>query len=215
MKQNKTNYEALTVKELRELSRQRGLTLEFRGHKFTKGELIARLEELDKVEQGNLKDWEQPIEDESEENFVQTEKEENKQEVIEEQKQNGYIRFAKTLEEIEERYSSRKQQAIYDNELKVGSFVVFIHYVEAKHGGIYKKLRTAKVVGVNRKQELVRVETLLGTEKQLSFDELLYIKGSNKECTYPKDIAMYLKQQRTKKGKVLINEKYTEGIIAN
>ena len=37
------NYEELTVKQLREISRERGLTLESKGHKFTKQELIERL----------------------------------------------------------------------------------------------------------------------------------------------------------------------------
>lgn len=99
--------------------------------------------------------------------------------------------------------------------MNVGSFVVFIHYVEAKDGNIYKKLRTAKVIGVNRKKELVRIVTLLGTEKELSFDELLYIKGSAKNCSYPNDIAMYLKEQRTEKGKVLINERFAENNVAD
>ena len=99
--------------------------------------------------------------------------------------------------------------------MKPDSFVVFVHYVEAKNGQIYKKLRTAKVVGVNRKKELVRIVTLLGTEKELSFDDLLYIRGCGKECSYPKDIVTYLKGQRTEKGKVFINEKFTENDTAN
>lgn len=207
----RTNYEALTVKELKDISRQRGMTLEYKGHKFNKSELIDRLLKND-AEQKDIQDDIQKAIEEAGEVKQEVKKEvETKQTEV---KQEG-IRFAKTLEEIETKYSNRKRQDIYDNELKVGSYVVFIHYVEPKHGGIYKKLRTAKVVGVNRKQELVRVETLLGTEKQLSFDDLLYIKGSNKECTYPKDITTYLKQQRTEKGKELINEKFTEGIIAN
>ena len=40
-------FETMTVKELKEESRKRGLTLERKGHKFTKPELIERLTKLD------------------------------------------------------------------------------------------------------------------------------------------------------------------------
>ena len=36
-------FEEMTVKELKEESRKRGLTLESKGHKFTKPELIERI----------------------------------------------------------------------------------------------------------------------------------------------------------------------------
>ena len=49
---NKT-FEEMTVKELREESRKRGLTLESKGHKFTKPELIERLIKWD-MEQADI-----------------------------------------------------------------------------------------------------------------------------------------------------------------
>lgn len=222
---NKT-FEEMTVKELREESRKRGLMLESKGHKFTKPELIERLTKWD-AEQADIgADIKKAIEEAGQETLVDPEGDEawgdaeceyapceNTPKV--ETKEAGYIVHAKTLEEIEQKYGNRKKQEIYDNELKVGSYVVFVHYVEARNGQIYKKLRTAKVVGINRKKELVRIVTLLGTEKELSFDELLYIKGSAKNCSYPKDIAMYLKEQRTEKGKVLINERFAENNVVD
>lgn len=231
---NKT-FEEMTVKELREESRKRGLTLESKGHKFTKPELIERLTKWD-AEQADIDaDIKKAIEEAGQETLVDPEGDEAwgdaECEKVEtcaecehvpcentpkvETKEDGYIVYAKTLEEIEQKYGNRKKQEIYDNELKVGSYVVFVHYVEARNGQIYKKLRTAKVVGINRKKELVRIVTLLGTEKELCFDELLYIKGSAKNCSYPKDITMYLKEQRTEKGKVLINERFTENNVAD
>lgn len=227
---NKT-FEEMTVKELREESRKRGLMLESKGHKFTKPELIERLTKWD-AEQADIQ---KAIDEAGQEILVDPEGDEawgdagcEKVEICAEcehapcentpkveTKEDGYIVYAKTLEEIEQKYGNRKKQEIYDNELKVGSYVVFVHYVEARNGQIYKKLRTAKVVGINRKKELVRIVTLLGTEKELSFDELLYIKGSAKNCSYPKDIAMYLKEQRTEKGKVLINERFAENNVAD
>lgn len=227
---NKT-FEEMTVKELKEESRKRGLTLESKGHKFTKTELIERLTKWD-AEQADIDaDIQKAIDEagqpDDNETWGETECEkevetcadceevpcENTPKV--KTKENGYIAYAKTLEEIEQKYENRKKQEIYENELKVGSYVVFVHYVEARNGQIYKKLRTAKVIGINRKKELVRIVTLLGTEKELSFDELLYIKGSAKNCSYPKDIAMYLKEQRTEKGKVLINERFAENNVVD
>lgn len=215
-------FETMTVKELKEESRKRGLTLESKGHKFTKPELIERLtkwdaEQTETVVDADEEEWLADVTECNESVKTCAECEhvpcENTPKV--ETKEDGYIVYAKTLEEIEQKYGNRKKQEIYDNELKVGSYVVFVHYVEARNGQIYKKLRTAKVVGINRKKELVRVVTLLGTEKELTFDELLYIKGSAKNCSYPKDITMYLKEQRTEKGKVLINERFTENNVAD
>ena len=222
---NKT-FEEMTVKELKEESRKRGLTLESKGHKFTKTELIERLTKCD-AEQADIDaDIQKAIDEAGQEVLVDPEGDEVWGDAECEHipcentskaktKENGYIAYAKTLEEIEQKYGNRKKQEIYENELKVGSYVVFVHYVEARNGQIYKKLRTAKVIGINRKKELVRIVTLLGTEKELSFDELLYIKGSAKNCSYPKDIAMYLKEQRTEKGKVLINERFAENNVVD
>lgn len=213
---NKT-FETMTVKELREESKKRGLTLESKGHKFTKPELIERLIKWDMEQADDNETWGEAECTKEVETCADCEEApcENTPEVKTNRDKDGYIVYAKTLEEIEQKYGSRKKQEIYDNELKVGSYVVFVHYVEAKNGQIYKKLRTAKVVGINRKKELVRVVTLLGTEKELCFDELIYIKGSAKNCSYPKDITMYLKEQRTEKGKVLINERFTENNVAD
>ena len=226
-------FETMTVKELREESKKRGLTLESKGKKFTKPELIERLIKWD-MEQADIDEDIQKAIDEAgqpDDNETWGEAEctkevetcadceeapcENTPEVKTNRDKDGYIVYAKTLEEIEKKYGNRKKQETYDNELKVGSYIVFVHYVEARNGQIYKKLRTAKVVGINRKKELVRVVTLLGTEKELCFDELLYIKGSAKNCSYPKDITMYLKEQRTEKGKVLINERFAENNVAD
>lgn len=212
------NYKEMKVAELKEESRKRGMTLERKGHKFNKTELIERLEERDKmVEQDVTNDINKAIVEAGEDESWNPPKVEQKKVAKEEKKKvyrvynkDTYTKFAETLEQIEKKYSVRKQDKIYDNELQVGSFVVFIHYVEAANGNIYKKLRTAKVIGVNRKKELVKVETFLGTQKTLSYDELLYIKAGTREATYPKDISVYLRNQRTEKGKELINDRYAE-----
>ena len=136
-------FKTMTVKELKEESRKRGLTLESKGHKFTKPELIERLTKWD-AEQADIDaDIQKAIDEagqpDDNETWGETDctKEvescaeceeapcENTPEV--ETKEDGYIVYAKTLEEIEQKYGNRKKQEIYDNELKVGSYVVFVH----------------------------------------------------------------------------------------
>lgn len=211
------NYETMTVAELRTEMGNRGLPKQEHGKKFTKPELIERLKLDDEMEgiteadnQGNK--TEKPMCASVEEAFQNMGKQlvdrVVQPETEQEEKKVYIVRKYKTLEEIEKKYGKRKKQYVYDEKLKTGSFVVFVHYVEALDGNIYKKLRTAKVVGVNRKKELVRVETLLGEQKELSFDDLLYIRGEYGKEEYPSDIAMFLKHQRTKKGRELMNEKF-------
>ena len=208
----KAELETKKVAELKQMSRERGLKLESKGHKFTKSELIERL--LQSEDEQN--DINKKIEEAADDNEVWDEpvlkheevEEPAKEHEQEETNETGFIRFAETIEQIETKYGKRKKQEIYDNELEVGCFVAFIHYVEAADGNIYKKLRTAKVVGINRKKELVRVSTLLGTELELGFEQLLYIRGKGRECSYPWDIKKFLVKQRTEKGKDLINERF-------
>ena len=202
-------YNNMKVAELREESRKRGLTLESKGHKFTKAELIERLTKYDLEN----KDTQADIDKKNSECVEVTEetKQENKTnkvtKVYHAENVENKISFAKTLDEIIEKYGHEKQQRVYDENLMVGSLVVFMHYVEAKDGNIYKKLRTAKVVGVNRKQRKVRVKTLLGTELELLFSDLFYIRKDDERSSYPMDIKEFLRNKRTEKGRALINEK--------
>ena len=65
---NKT-FEEMTVKELKEESKKRGLTLENKGHKFTKPELIERLTKWDE-EQADIDADIQKAIDEAEQEIV-------------------------------------------------------------------------------------------------------------------------------------------------
>lgn len=194
-------FEEMKVAELKQESRNRGLTLESKGHKFTKQELIDRLNayenETDEAwteTKAKTKVAKQPApsnEDNEawvETNGFETEEVKTSTEETEERK------FA-TLEEIEMKYGSRKEQRIYDNVLQVGCMICYVRFIETKHGKLLKKLGTAKVVGVNRKKELVRVQTPVGEEKELTFDELVFIRDVNVR-TYPKDINSVLYAQR-------------------
>lgn len=187
-------FEEMKVAELKQESRNRGLTLESKGHKLTKQELIDRLnayenESVEKQPKPNNEDDEAWVETKGfETETLETEEVKTSTEETEERK------FA-TLEEIEMKYGSRKEQRIYDNVLQVGCMICYVRFIETKHGKLLKKLGTAKVVGVNRRKELVRVQTPVGEEKELTFDELVFIRDVNVR-TYPKDINSVLYAQR-------------------
>lgn len=202
-------FEEMKVAELKQESRNRGLTLESKGHKFTKQELIDRLnayenEVVEKQPEPSNEDDEAWVEAKSEtkvEKPVETKEVKTSTEETEERK------FA-TLEEIEMKYGSRKEQHIYDNVLQVGCMICYVRFIETKHGKLLKKLGTAKVVGVNRRKELVRVQTPVGEEKELTFDELVFIRDVNVR-TYPKDISsvLYAQRQAVKEYKERVGQK--------
>ena len=216
------------VKDLKALSREKGLKLEHKGHKFTKQELIDNLVEFYKneekevnednskeeqkadvveaieavaevVEETKTQDDEEAWEEEKEEATEKEQETENKYRGI----------YATTLKQIAEKYSYEKPQWVYDEVLQVGSTIAFIHYVEAKDQNVYRKLRFAKVVGINRKQKLVKVQTFYGTEVKIGFDELLFIVSKNDTAnSFPKDIRNYIKGHRTKQGRRDIHDRY-------
>lgn len=216
---------SLKVKDLKALSREKGLKLEHKGHKFTKQELINNLVEFYKNEEkegeeDNSKEEEkadvvEAIAEVVEETQAQDDEEaweEGKEETTEKEQEteNKYRGiYATTLKQIAEKYSYEKPQWVYDEVLQVGSTIAFIHYVEAKDQNVYRKLRFAKVVGINRKQKLVKVQTFYGTEVKIGFDELLFIVSKNDTAnSFPKDIRNYIKGHRTKQGRRDIHDRY-------
>lgn len=211
------------VKDLKELSREKGLKLEHKGHKFTKQELINNLVEFYKNEEKEGEEEKADVveaieaieavaevveETQDDEEAWEEGKEETKEK--EQETENKYRGiYATTLKQIAEKYSYEKPQWVYDEVLQVGSTIAFIHYVEAKDQNVYRKLRFAKVVGINRKQKLVKVQTFYGTEVKIGFDELLFIVSKNDTAnSFPKDIRNYIKGHRTKQGRRDIHDRY-------
>ena len=219
---------SLKVKDLKALSREKGLKLEHKGHKFIKQELINNLVEFYKneekeVNEDNSKEEEkadvveaiEAVAEVVEETKTQDDEEaweEEKEEATEKEQEieNKYRGiYATTLKQIAEKYSYEKPQWVYDEVLQIGSTIAFIHYVEAKDQNVYRKLRFAKVVGINRKQRLVKVQTFYGTEVKIGFDELLFIVSKNDTAnSFPKDIRNYIKGHRTKQGRRDIHDRY-------
>lgn len=213
------------VKDLKALSREKGLKLEHKGHKFTKQELIDNLVEFYKneVKEDNSKEEEKAdvveaieavaevVEETQEQDDEEAWEEEKEKKTEEEQETENKYRgiYATTLKQIAEKYSYEKPQWVYDEVLQIGSTIAFIHYVEAKDQNVYRKLRFAKVVGINRKQRLVKVQTFYGTEVKIGFDELLFIVSKNDTAnSFPKDIRNYIKGHRTKQGRRDIHDRY-------
>lgn len=208
------------VKDLKALSREKGLKLEHKGHKFTKQELINNLVEFYKNEEKEGEEEKADVveaieavaevveETQDDEEAWEEGKEETKEK--EQETENKYRGiYVTTLKQIEEKYSYEKPQWVYDEVLQVGSTIAFIHYVEAKDQNVYRKLRFAKVVGINRKQKLVKVQTFYGTEVKIGFDELLFIVSKNDTAnSFPKDIRNYIKGHRTKQGRRDIHDRY-------
>lgn len=224
MENNKVTREELekkTVSELRAICRGYGMTLQKNGKKFTKPELIEnimnRISEVPKEEESKREP--EKIEKISEVKQKPEKKEKVQEQPEKEEKKKIFYRNKKynpvTLEQIVKKYGKRKSQAVYDNELVVGSYVCFVYHVITKDGKEYDKLRTAKVIAVNRKQELVRIQTLLGTLFELSFEELLFIRRPEDYLKFPKDIRIYLRQSRTKEGEEQIHEKFRQGAVTN
>lgn len=210
---------SLKVKDLKALSREKGLKLEHKGHKFTKQELINNLVEFYKNEEKEGEeekaDVVEAVAEVVEETQAQNdeeawEEEKEETETKEQETENKYRGFyATTLKQIAEKYSYEKPQWVYDEVLQIGSTIAFIHYVEAKDQNVYRKLRFAKVVGINRKQRLVKVQTFYGTEVKIGFDELLFIVSKNDTAnSFPKDIRNYIKGHRTKQGRRDIHDRY-------
>lgn len=191
-------FEEMTVRMLRAEMKKRKLPQEHNGKKFTKHELVEKLNDYEFCKNRDEVDAIKTKEDE----FKQSDPSPIDEEVwetptpVKDEVKNDYISFAKTLDEIKQKYLKPKKADIYDRELVVDATVVFIHVVTAKNGNTYEKLRTAKVIGVNRTKKLVKVKMFYGDEMLLRFDELVYIKGVGENATYPNDIATFIRNQK-------------------
>lgn len=216
----KTNYEEMTVEQLRKITRERGMNLQLKGKKFTKSELIERLKGKDNLTE--LAKRYNPEEDDPEEEEIwdvdeikeskPVKQEAEKQEIKKDRKETQGERpdFAVTLEQIEKRYLYRREQIIYDKCLIPGCIVYFVHYITTKDGKYVKKLRTARVMEVDREKEIVKAETIFHTKFELHFDELLYIRQFNEKGLVPKDLHNFLRKQRTDKGREKIYEAFEQ-----
>ena len=228
-------YNTMTVKELRAICKERGIKQQENGKKFTKEELIEKLQQSDRLEE--LRTGEKvvmnnkelvterydDVEDESWDEDVYTGEESEEEETqkgeteiqhiespIEEKRYDRF--FAHTLDELKQKYLKPKQDWVY-NLLRIDSKVVFIENVKAKNGNEYEKLRSGYVVAVKKEKEgnAVYVRTFYGNVHKMKVDELLYILEPGCESyRFPKDIRVFLKKQRTTKGAADIVQRFKD-----
>lgn len=184
-------YEEMTVAELRAETKERGLVQQKGGKKFVKAELIKQLVEDDGW-YGEEEEWlADPEED-------VTERGKQKKRSAERET------FAENFVQIVKKYGYRRSKKTY-NRMNLGDIVVFVHSVDAKDGNTYRKIRTAKIVELNRSSEVVTVETLFGDRVQLFFEDILYIRFDGERL--PLDIRKYMSMKRSDFGKASVKEK--------
>lgn len=176
----KRNYEEMTVTELRAETRQRGLPQQKNGKKFTKVELIERLKqddmkfsisesEKESKTKKKKKEWKKP-------EIVIT-KEEEKQEVTIEQ-------VTSEITKLQDKLSGTATK----EDIQIGSFVVFVKYTERKGRSVIKRLLTGKITEIDRKNEIVKVETPVGTCFTMSYVSLLFCKRPGDRKGFPDEI---------------------------
>lgn len=204
-------YETMTVKELKALCRERNIPQQENGKKFTKGELIEKLQENDLSNEEVKTDvletteddeaWDTDVYTGEEENSIE-QKEEKITEEKEETAKENINDFAHTLDEIKTKYGKDKPDWVYKL-LRIDSKVIFVETVKAKNGNEYEKLRSGIVVATKKEKEgnVIYVATFYGDVRRINEKELLYILEPGCETyRFPKDIRVFLKKQRTKKG---------------
>lgn len=190
-------YEDLKVAQLKELSKERGLHVSSHSHKFSKSDLIDQLRRYDE----EIDMWEdEDIEDTSISEFMEEsvstlgneekghEKDDNREE-----KHNGVV-YARTFDEIMQKYNHRKPGHVYQKELRVGGWVVYVHTGKGYGGIPSKRLRRARVEVIDRKSETIQASLISGDIVNLHFNDLLYIKGSD-SYKYPNDLFNFIKHQ--------------------
>lgn len=220
------NYDDMLVKELREVSRLRGLTLQENGHKFTKKELVERLKELDKAEETEeiAAEEKEEIQTQEEEKKVETEQKEVCEkpsspvnEAYEREKRRIWSREG-TAEDIEDMSKSKeiyKQGIIkarnlleiidkYQNRKKqivydrmiIGDIVLFVHYVISSIGE--QPYKTLRVA------EIVALdrqnEKILVKTIYGAIIEITYddmVYTRSKDTSFPRDIRDYLKLKKS------------------
>lgn len=204
-------YETMTVKELKALCRERNIPQQENGKKFTKSELIEKLQEYDLSNEEVKTDvletaeddeaWNTDIYTGEEENSIE-QKEEEKTKEEEKVSKERVNDFAHTLDEIKTKYGKDKPDWVYKL-LRIDSKVIFVETVKAKNGNEYEKLRSGIVVATKKEKEenIIYVATFYGDVRKIKEKELLYILEPGCESyRFPKDIRVFLKNQRTKKG---------------
>ena len=196
-KEMKRNYKEMTVTELRAETRRRGLPQQKNGKKFVKTELVERLEQDDmkfsaEEERETKKKWEKPE--------VVITKAEEKQEITIEQ-------VTSEITKLQDKLSGTATK----EDIQIGSFVVFVKYTERKGRSVIKRLLTGKVVEIDRKNEIVKVETPVGICYTMSYASLLFCKRPDDRKRFPDEIVETFDVQKKERERYKKRIAYTSG----
>ena len=196
-KEMKRNYKEMTVTELRAETRRRGLPQQKNGKKFVKTELVERLKQDDmkfsaEEERETKKKWEKPE--------VVITKAEEKQEITIEQ-------VTSEITKLQDKLSGTATK----EDIQIGSFVVFVKYTERKGRSVIKRLLTGKVIEIDRKNEIVKVETPVGICYTMSYASLLFCKRPDDRKRFPDEIVEAFDLQKKERESYKKRIAYTSG----
>lgn len=197
-----SNYSKWTVEQLRKEMRRRGLPQQENGKKFTKTQLIEKLEENDKTKSGMSDEGENIVS--IEENKTEPENIQNTENWF--KAKEGWVpsfwswdnqfddeAHAKDLEVLREKYVGKTPEWVFTDRLKPG---VFVAYIREVMGGNHR-MRTSKVVGVNRAKRMVKVETYYGETDVVTYDEIMFVNDKQSHRKFPRDIRVHMGRTRT------------------
>lgn len=185
-------YIGMTVEELRQEMRSRGLPQQESGKKYNKAQLVEKLEENDK-------ETEQTAEENTEESGKWLPDFWREDGTFDEE---GH---AESLENLRETYEGRTPRWAFDYKLKPGSYIA---YVQSRNGR--DRLRTAKVIGVNRTKQLIKAERYVGEYDIVSYEKVMFIVDKEKGGTFPHVIRTHMARTRTPEQKERLRKLYGE-----
>lgn len=169
MKKVKEMYEGMTVAELREETRRRGLPQQKGGKKLRKVELIEQLVSDDKNER-------------------KAKEKENKSNKGEGEKSVTAADVARAITLLQEKYCGSVKAAC------VNGFCVYVTYTEAKDGRVLKRA-TKGIVRKVLDEGIILVESKKGITCTLSVSSLLFYKDEDERKGYPDDIEEVFRMQ--------------------
>lgn len=201
-KQMESNYSDWTVEQLRKEMRKRELPQQENGKKFTKTQLIEKLEENDKTKSGMSDEGENIVS--IEENKTEPENIQSTENWLKVKK--GWVpsfwswdnqfddeAHAKDLEALREKYVGKTPEWVFTDRLKPGVFVAYIKdMAEGK-----SRMRTSKVVGVNRAKRMVKVETYIGETDVVQYEEIMFVNDKKGHRKFPRDIRVHMGRTRS------------------
>lgn len=199
-KQMESNYSEWTVEQLRKEMRKRELPQQENGKKFTKTQLIEKLEENDKTKSGMSDEGENIVsENKTEPENIQSTKNWFKA-------KEGWVpsfwswdnqfddeAHLKDLEVLREKYVGKTPEWVFTDRLKPG---VFVAYIKDMAGG-KSRMRTSKVVGVNRAKRMVKVETYIGETDVVQYEEIMFVNDKQGHRKFPRDIRVHMGRTRS------------------